>query len=119
MPYLQQAGRQQLVGLLPDDTHEVIPEGAYITRLDAQSGGGGLPAGRQGKTPHTGFVTSAYFSPMLNRSFALALVEGGLSRMGEVVNIPLPAPMTIGGAKVLRATICDAVFIDKENLRRD
>lgn len=105
MPYLQQAGRQQLVGLLPDDTHEVIPEGAYITALSAQTT-------NNGKTPHTGFVTSAYFSPILNRSFALALVEGGLSRMGEVVNIPLPG-------KTLRATICDAVFIDKENLRRD
>lgn len=105
MPYLQQAGRQQLVGLLPDDVGEVIPEGAYITALNAE-------ANASGKTVHTGFVTSAYFSPILNRSFALALVEGGLSRMGEAVQIPLPG-------KTLRATICDAVFIDKENLRRD
>jgi sarcosine oxidase, subunit alpha len=105
MPYLQQAGRQQLVGLLQESGEEVIPEGAYITVLNAQPDG-------YNKTPHTGFVTSAYFSPILNRSFALALVEGGLSRMGELVSIPV-------GKKVLRATICDSVFIDKENLRRD
>jgi len=42
-----------------------------------------------------------------------------LNRMGEEVAVPLPAPMTIGGKKVLRATICDSVFIDKENIRRD
>ena len=28
-------------------------------------------------------------------------------------------PKAIGRKKVLRATICDAVFIDKENIRRD
>ena len=69
-------------------------------------------------------MTSAYFSPTLGSSFALALVADGLNRMGEVVAVPMPAPMVpmaigIGGKKVLRATICDAVFIDKENIRRD
>ena len=43
---------------------------------------------------------------------SLALVANGLHRMGEVVAVPI-------GKKVLRATICDAVFIDKENIRRD
>ena len=66
----------------------------------------------QGKTIHIGFVTSSYYSPALGRSFALALVADGLNRMGEVVAVPL-------AEKVMRATICDAVFIDKENIRRD
>lgn len=105
LPYLQAKGRAQLVGLLPELTDEVIPEGAYLTRLDAQPDA-------QGKTPHTGFVTSSYYSPALGRAFALALVTDGLSRMGETVTIPI-------GKKLLQATICDAVFIDKENLRRD
>ena len=105
LPHLKAAGRLQLVGLLPENGEEVIPEGAYITLLDAKPDG-------QGKTNHTGFVTSAYYSPTLGRSFALALVADGLTRMGEVVTVPLPG-------KPLRATICDAVFIDKENLRRD
>ncbi|MBX2925474.1 MAG: (2Fe-2S)-binding protein [Chitinophagaceae bacterium] len=105
LPWLQAAGRQQLVGLLPDNGNDIIPEGAYITSLNA------VPD-ESGKTPHIGFVTSAYYSPVLKRSFALALVAGGLSRMGETVNLPIVR-------KVLSATICDAVFIDKENLRRD
>jgi sarcosine oxidase subunit alpha len=105
LPYLKSEGRAQLIGLLPENADEVIPEGAYITALDAS-------IDAQGKTPHTGFVTSAYYSPTLGRSFALALVADGLKRMGEVVTVPL-------GKKLLRAKICDAVFIDKENLRRD
>ena len=105
LPYLQQAGRPQLVGLLPEQGDEVLPEGAYITALDAKPD-------ERGKTSHTGFVTSSYYSPTLGRSFALALIANGLNRMDEVVAVPI-------GKKLLRATICDAVFIDKENLRRD
>jgi sarcosine oxidase subunit alpha len=105
LSYLKEAGRAQLVGLLPETGDEVIPEGAYITVLNAQPD-------TQGKTPHVGFVTSAYFSPALGRSFALALVADGLSRMGEVVAVPI-------GKKVMHASICDSVFFDKENFRRD
>jgi sarcosine oxidase subunit alpha len=105
LPYLKATGRRQLVGILPENVDEVVPEGAYITELNAKSD-------KQGKTSHTGFVTSSYYSPALGRAFALALVEGGLNRMGEIVAVPI-------GKKVLRATICDAVFIDKENIRRD
>ena len=105
MPYLKSAGRAQLVGLLPEDVDEVIPEGAYVTTLDAKPD-------EQGRTPHTGFVTSAYHSPALGSGFALALVADGLSRMGEIVTVPI-------GKKRLRATICDSIFIDKENHRRD
>ena len=86
LPYLKATGRSQLVGLLPENADEVIPEGAYITALNA------LPD-EQGKTPHTGFVTSSYYSPALGRAFALALVSDGLNRMGEVVAVPLPIPI--------------------------
>lgn len=105
LPYLKAAGRQQLVGLLPENNEEVIPEGAYITAVDAYPD-------EQGKTRHCGFVTSSYYSPTMGRAFALALITDGLNRMGEVVAIPV-------GKKILRAKIGDAVFIDKENLRRD
>lgn len=105
LPYLKASGRLQLVGLLPENQEEVIPEGAYLTVLNSQPND-------QGKTPHVGYVTSSYFSPALGRAFALALVASGLNRMDEVVAVPI-------GKKVLRATICDAVFIDKENVRRD
>ncbi len=105
LPYLKASGRSQLVGLLPENGEEVIPEGAYITMLNAQPD-------EQDKIRHTGFVTSSYYSPALGRSFALALVTDGLKRIGEVVTVPLPG-------KVMRATICDSVFVDKENIRRD
>jgi sarcosine oxidase subunit alpha len=105
LPYLKAADRQQLIGLLPEAFEEVIPEGAYITEAGAQPD-------EQGKTRHIGFVTSSYYSPTLGRAFALALVANGLNRVGEEVSVPI-------GKKVLRATICDAVFVDKENLRRD
>jgi sarcosine oxidase, subunit alpha len=112
LPYLKAAGRLQLVGLLPEDHNEVIPEGAYLTEQTAQPD-------HSGKTSHVGYVTSSYHSTSLGRAFALALVADGLKRMGETLSVPLPAPMIVGGKKILRATICDAVFIDKENLRRD
>jgi sarcosine oxidase subunit alpha len=105
LPYLKATGRAQLVGLLPENGEEVIPEGAYITLMNA------LPD-EHSKTPHIGFVTSSYYSPGLGRAFALALLENGLNRMGEMVEVPI-------GKKRMLATICDAVFIDKENIRRD
>jgi sarcosine oxidase, subunit alpha len=37
-----------------------------------------------------GHVTSSYFSPTLGRSIALALLDGGLKRMGERVTAVLP-----------------------------
>ncbi len=37
-----------------------------------------------------GHVTSSYFSPTLGRSIALALLDGGLKRMGETVTVALP-----------------------------
>ena len=105
LPYLKAPGRLQLVGLLPENHEEVIPEGAYLTLLTEKPD-------EKGKTPHTGYVTSSYYSPALERAFALALVADGLNRMGETLAVPI-------GKEVLRATICDAVFIDKENIRRD
>jgi sarcosine oxidase subunit alpha len=112
LPYLKAPGRLQLVGLLPEHHEEVIPEGAYLTLQTAQQQDNAVPAGRQGKTPHVGYVTSSYHSSALGRAFALALVADGLGRMGETLAVPI-------GKKVLRATICDSVFIDKENTRRD
>ena len=105
LPYLKAGGRQQLVGLLPENSNDVIPEGAYITKLHGQPDGYGV-------MPGEGFVNSAYYSPAFNRGFALALVAGGLQRMGEKVAVPMEK-------SIVYATICDAVFIDKENIRRD
>ena len=57
-----------------------------------------------------GHVTSSYRSDAVGRPIALALVEGGQDRMGEVVHIPME-----DGA--IAATITGCVFFDPDNSR--
>ncbi|TDV57382.1 2Fe-2S iron-sulfur cluster-binding protein [Actinophytocola oryzae] len=95
--------RKQLVGLLPTDPNLLIPEG---TQLIAPNTPLTPPV------PMLGHVTSSYRSAALSRTFALALVKGGRSRLGEKVLAPL-------GDSLAEATITDPVFYDKEGLRRD
>jgi len=94
--------RKQLVGLLPVDPAEVLPEGAQLVE----------DPGRAAPVPMLGHVTSSYRSAALGRSFALALVKGGRARMGETVHAPL-------GDRVLAARIAPSALFDPENARRD
>jgi sarcosine oxidase subunit alpha len=81
----RRADRKQLVGLLPEDPREVLPEGAQITEVEVA-----LPRGHGSKpVPMAGHLTSSYFSPNLGRSFALALVRSGRSRLGAELYVPL------------------------------
>jgi sarcosine oxidase subunit alpha len=96
------ADRKQLVGLLPENPEEVLPEGAQLV---AELGG--TPP-----LPMIGHVTSSYFGARLGRSFALALVEGGRARHGDVVWAPL-------ADRNIAARICPPVFYDIANQRRD
>jgi sarcosine oxidase subunit alpha len=99
--------RKQLVGLLPEDPREVLPEGAQITQAGVP-----LPRGHGGSpVPMAGHVTSSYLSPNLGRSFALALVKAGRSRVGEDVYVPLEG-------RAARARIVEPVFIDREGARQ-
>jgi sarcosine oxidase subunit alpha len=59
-----------------------------------------------------GQVTSSYFSPTLNRSIAMALIQSGRSRMGQTISFPLEG-------KVVKAKIVDQVFYDKEGAQLD
>jgi sarcosine oxidase subunit alpha len=101
-PELARPGRKQLVGLATVDPAAVLTDGAH-----AIAG----PLRTDGPTPTIGHVTSSYFSPTLNRSIAMALIEDGRARMGEVLDFPL------GGEAPLRATIVDPVFLDPEGSR--
>ncbi len=80
--------RKQLVGLLTTDGDHVPMEGAQIIGTAEE------PAP---PVPMLGHVTSAYFSPNLGRSIAMAMVRRGGQRMGETVWIarrgdkPVPA----------------------------
>lgn len=95
--------RRQLVGLLPDDPRSFIPEGSQlVSGLDLES----LPV------PMEGFVTSSYDSEALASTFALALLDGGHSRIGEKVN-------AVVDGRIVPVTITSHVLLDPEGARRD
>jgi sarcosine oxidase subunit alpha len=95
-------GRKQFVGLLSDDASFVIPEGSQI-----------VAGPFSGNTaPMLGHVTSSYYSPILKRSIALAVIKGGLKKMGESVTIPL------ANGKRVAAKIASPVFYDTEGVRQ-
>jgi sarcosine oxidase subunit alpha len=100
--FLKAPGRKQLVGLFTEDPKEVLPDGAYAVR-DVQD-----------KPPMQmiGQVTSTYYSPTLGRSVAMALIENGRNRMGDMLSFPL-------AGKVVRAKIVDPVFYDREGSRQN
>ena len=95
--------RKQLVGLLTTDPSLVLTEGAQILVGAATP----IPAAMQGH------VTSSYYSPTLGRSIALALVKGGLARMGETVRVSL------AGDRVADAVIASPVFYDPKAERQN
>ena len=95
--------RKQLVGLKPVDPNRVLPEGAQLVFDPKQP----IPMDM------VGHVTSSYMSPTLGRSFAMAMVKGGLKRMGEKVW----APMADGSA--IEAEICTSVFVDPKGERQN
>ena len=96
------AGRKQLVGLLADDPSFVIPEGSQI-----------VAGPFQGDTaPMLGHVTSSYYSPILKRSIAMAVVKGGLDKIGETVTIPLAS------GRQIAAKVTSSVFYDSEGARQ-
>jgi len=98
-------GRKQFVGLLTDDAQFVLPEGAQIIA-------NGTQVSALEPTPMIGHVTSSYYSPILNRSIALAVVKGGLNKMGESVVIPL------ANGKRVTAKVSSPVFYDTEGVRQ-
>jgi sarcosine oxidase subunit alpha len=101
-PAMLASDRRQLIGLLPEDPEEWLPEGAA---LPARANG----AGAAGTAGH---VTSSYRSAALRRTFAMAMLAGGRERIGGT------AVVDVDGREV-RAAITRPVFYDPENLRRD
>ncbi len=98
-------GRKQFVGLLTDDAQYVLPEGGQIVASDAR-------AAADGTMPMIGHVTSSYYSPILRRSIALAVVKGGLGKMGEKIVVPM------ADGRRVSATIASPIFYDTEGVRQ-
>ena len=95
--------RKQLVGLKTVDGKEVLPEGAQVVFDPKQK----IPMSMQGH------VTSSYYSANLGHSIALAVVKGGLSRMGQIVHCPLTDGRTIAAENV------SSVFYDAKGERQN
>jgi sarcosine oxidase subunit alpha len=94
--------RKQLVGLLPVDGKDLLPEGAQLV-LEPH---GTIPM------KMVGHVTASYRSGTLGRTFALAMLQSGRARIGATVYAPR-------NGHAIAATVTEPVFYDKENLRRD
>jgi sarcosine oxidase subunit alpha len=98
--------RKQLVGLLPVDGFTRLPEGSQIVEFCSDDA---LPPP---PVPMLGHVTSSYRSAELGRTFALALVKSGQSRIGETLHVP------VDGALV-PVEVTGSVLVDPEGARRD
>ncbi|ERH47543.1 sarcosine oxidase subunit alpha [Ectopseudomonas chengduensis] len=95
--------RKQLVGLKPIDPSQVLPEGAQLVFDPKQT----IPM------QMVGHVTSSYMSAAMGYSFAMAVVKGGLKRMGERVFAPL------ADGSLIEAEICSSVFYDPKGDRQN
>jgi sarcosine oxidase subunit alpha len=98
--------RKQLVGLLPKERHSLLPEGSQIVDCGDRDA---LPPP---PVPMLGHVTSSYYSAELGRTFALALVKAGRSRIGDTLQVP------VDGA-LIPVEVTGSVLVDPEGARRD
>lgn len=95
--------RKQLVGMKTLEPSAVLPEGAQIVNDPNQP----IPMTMQGH------VTSSYYSASLEHSIALAVVKGGLNRMGDIVYCPAADGSSIA------AEIVSSVFYDPAGERQN
>jgi sarcosine oxidase subunit alpha len=101
-PDTARVDRKRLVGLLPVDPDEVLPEGAQLVASPDET----VPMRM------VGHVTSSYRSAALGRSFALALVLGGTDQLARTLYAPLLD-------RTVPVTVTEPVLYDKEGARRD
>jgi sarcosine oxidase subunit alpha len=90
--------RRQFVGLLPEDPDRVPTVGSHVIETT------------DGARRSVGWVTTAYHSPALGRSIALAMIERGRARTGETVTLFHMGATT-------RAVVTSPVFHDPEGTK--
>jgi sarcosine oxidase subunit alpha len=96
------AERKQLVGLKPLNAKSVLPEGAQLVFNPQQS----IPMDM------VGHVTSSYYSASMGFGFALAVVKGGLGKMGQNVYAALR------DGTFVETEIVSSVFYDPKGERQ-
>jgi heterotetrameric sarcosine oxidase alpha subunit len=101
-PGLMDAGRAQLVGLVPLDPGAELSAGAHLYPPEAAA----VPAAGQG------YVTSVAPSVTLGHWIALAFLNGGRARLGEVVRLD----DGLRGRRV-DCRVVDPVFLDPDGGR--
>ena len=100
-PALADPARRRLVGLRPIDPRRMVRAGALVFPANTRAEGHGI-----------GHVTSATWSPELESWIALALVERGTERFGEVLTAASPLH-----DEQLQVEVVSPVFIDPEGAR--
>ena len=95
--------RKQLVALLPKDPSALPIEGAQLV------GTAELPAP---PVPMLGHVTSSYVSPVLERTFALAMLKDGRAMHGATV-------WAASNGETIACEVTGPVVYDREDSRRD
>ncbi|MEJ7671001.1 MAG: sarcosine oxidase subunit alpha family protein [Casimicrobiaceae bacterium] len=99
--------RKHLVGLLPANRAFVAADGAHLVASPQRAA-----FSAEGGSPSLGHVTSSYFSPNLERGFAMAHVANGRARIGQTVFC-----VTSAGLEPMAVT--DTLFFDPEGQRRN
>jgi sarcosine oxidase, subunit alpha len=107
--YNNRPERKHLVGLLPLNRTVVLAEGSQIVEGPQIVEASTLP---EPPVPMLGHVTSSYRSAELDRSFALALVKAGRTRIGQTVHVPV-------AGELVPVEITEPVLVDPEGARRD
>jgi len=100
---LQANGREQLVGLLPEDKGITIPYAAHLSINDLDD---------TGRAETCGHLTAAIPSPTLGHSIALAFLADGRNRIGETLWAHSPI-----AAQSIRVRVTEPHFYDPKGER--
>ena len=101
-PDTMRSDRKQLVGILTEHPQTVLDEGAQLV----------ADINVEKPIPMLGHVTSSYWSEVLGKSIALAVIKNGHNSIGKKLTAWSKGVST-------SVQVVEPIFYDKENLRRD
>ncbi len=104
------SNRRQLVGLLAVHQDQVLRPGGHFLPDTRQRGSNKRNSGKPAPIGTRGWITSAAFSPNLDRHIALGMLQNGRKRMGQIVQV-------YDTGKRYPVKIVPPCFVDVENQR--